>query len=161
MAASTRTRDARTLSGVIVGLSVLGIVLLVANIPRSPLRSGTLELFTIFALPLVISLVAYVRFAEPLVRWEVALLAVWGVLGIAATAFVGFLATMDTPGSYPGAGVELLRNIAMFVSVALGLGLPYGVAGKFRRERPRRTVVSALVAPFVLLVLFIAVTASI
>lgn len=154
MTPSTQTRDTRPLSGSIIGLAVLGIALLVANIPSSPLRSTNLELFTLFALPLVISLVAYVRFADPTVWWEVALLAVWGVLSIAVTVFVGFLATMGTPGGYPGAGVELIHNIAMFVSVTLGLSLPYGLAGKFRREHPRRTVVSALLASVVLFVFF-------
>lgn len=114
MSFATGPRNTRTLSGLIIGLVVLGIALLVANIPSSPLRSGNLELFAIFALPLVISLVAYIRFAEPVVWWEVSLLGVWGVLSIVVTAFIGFLATMGTPGGYPGAGVELVQNIAMF-----------------------------------------------
>jgi hypothetical protein len=138
----------------IVGLALLGIALLVANIPISPLRSENLELFVIFALPLVISLVAYVRFAEPVVWWEVALLGVWGALSTALTTFVGFLATMGTPGGYPGAGAELIRNIALFLAVTLGLSVPYGLAGKFRQEHPRRTVVSALLGSVVLFILF-------
>lgn len=154
MSTSTRTRYTQTLSGLIIGLSVLGIALLVANIPSSPLRSGNLELFTIFALPLVISLVAYVRFAEPVIWWEVSLLAIWGVLSIVVTAFIGFLATMGTPGGYPGAGVELIQNIAMFSAVTLGLSVPYGIAGKFRGKHPRRTVVSAVLASAVLFIVF-------
>ncbi|WP_239641037.1 hypothetical protein [Halorubrum distributum] len=154
MATSTRTPDTRTLSGILIGLVVLGIALLVANVPSSPLRSANLDLFAIFALPLVISLVAYVRFAESVVWWEIVLLAVWGVLSIALTTFVAFLATMGTPGGYPGAGAELLRNIALFLAATLGLSIPYGLAGKFRPEHPRRTVVSALLAAISLFVLF-------
>ncbi|WP_256296398.1 hypothetical protein [Haloarchaeobius salinus] len=161
MATSTRTPDTRTLSGILIGLVVLGIALLVANIPSSPLRSGNLELFAIFALPLVISLVAYVRFAEPVVWWEVTLLGVWGALSIALTTFVGFLATMGTPGGYPGAGVELIQNIGMFLAVTLGLSVPYGLAGKFRHEHPRRTVVSALLGSGLLFVLFNAVAVAV
>ncbi|GGL65478.1 hypothetical protein [Halocalculus aciditolerans] len=157
MAPSTRTADTRTLSGVLVGLAVLGLALSVANVPGSPLRSWNLELFTIFVFPLVISLVAYVRFAESVAWWEVALLAVWGGLSVAVTAFVGFLATMGTPGGYPGVAVELVRNIAMFLAATLGLGIPYGLAGKYRREHPRRTVVSAVLALVVLFTLFNAV----
>ncbi|GGL42328.1 hypothetical protein GCM10009037_27340 [Halarchaeum grantii] len=157
MAPSTRTADTRTLSGVLVGLTILGLALLVANVPSSPLRSGNLELFTIFVFPLVISLVAYVGFAELVVWWEVALLAVWGGLSVAVTAFVGFLATMGASGGYPGVVVELVRNIAMFLAVTLGLGIPYGLAGKYRREHPRRTVVSAILAFVVLFTFFNAV----
>ena len=154
METSIRTPDTRILSGLIVGLTVLGIGLLVANIPGSPLRSGNIELFVIFALPLVISLVTYVRFAEPVIWWEIGLLGVWGALCIALTTFVGFLATMGTPGGYPGAGVELVQNIAMFLAVTLGLSIPYGLAGKSRHEHPRRTVVSALLASVVLFIFF-------
>ena len=161
MATSTRTPDTRTLSGILIGLAVLGIALLVANIPSSPLRSANLEPFTIFALPLFISLVAYIRFAEPVVWWEVALLGVWGALGIAVTTFVGFLATMGTPGGYPGAGAELIRNIALFFAGTLGLSVPYGLAGKFRHEHPRRTVVSALLGSVLLFILFKAIAVAI
>jgi hypothetical protein len=153
MATSTRTPDTRTLSGILAGLGVLGIALLVANVPSSPLRSGSLELFALFALPLVIALVAYLRFAEPVVWWELTLLGVWGALSIAVTTFVGFLATMGTPGGYPGSAVELGRNIALFLAVTLGLGVPYSLAGTFRREHPRRAVVSALLGSVVLFVL--------
>ena len=146
---------------IIIGLAVLGIALLIANIPSSPLRSGNLELFTLFALPLVISLIAYVRFAEPLVWWEVGLLAIWGGLSIVVTVFIGFLATMGTPGGYPGAGVELIRNIAMFLAVTLGLSIPYGLAGKYRREYPLRTIVSALLTSVILLILFNAVAIAV
>ena len=146
--------DTRTLSGLIIGLVVLGVVLLVANVPSSPLRSAQLGLFVIFVLPLIISLLAYIRFAEPVVWWEVALLAVWGVLSIIVTAFIGFLATMGTPGGYPGAVTEIVRHIAMFLAATLGLGVTYGIAGKFRQEHPRRTVVSAVRAFAVLFILF-------
>lgn len=161
MLPSTPTRDTRTLSGLLIGLSVLGIALLAANIPSSPLRSSDLELFAIFVLPLIISLVAYVRFAELVVWWEVALVAVWGVLSIVVTAFIGFLATMGTAGGYPGAGVELIQNIAMFLAVTLGLSVPYGLAGKFRHEHPRRTVVSTLLASVVLFLFFNAVAVAV
>lgn len=154
MTPSTRTPATRTLSGLIIGLAVLGIALLAASIPSSPLRSGNLELFTLFVLPLVISLVVYVRFAEPVAWWEVSLLAVWGGLSIAVTVFFGFLATMGTSGGYPGAGVELIQDLALFLAVTLGLSLPYSVAGKYRREYPRRTVVSSLLGSVVLFIFF-------
>lgn len=109
----------------------------------------------------MISLISYVRFAEPIIWWEVGVLAIWGGLSIAVTIFIGFLATMGTPGGYPGAGVELIRNIAMFLAVTLGLSIPYGLAGKYRREYPLRIVVSALLASVTLLISFNAVAIAI
>jgi hypothetical protein len=61
---------------------------------------------------------------------------------------------MGTPGGYPGAGAELIRNIALFFAGTLGLSIPYGLAGKFRHEHPRRTVVSALLGSVLLFILF-------
>ncbi|GAA0722436.1 hypothetical protein J2744_000113 [Halorubrum trapanicum] len=160
MAPSRQTPDTRIVSGVLIGLIALGIVLPVANVPGSPLRSSNLQLFAVLALPLATSLVAYVRFAKTVVWWEITLLAAWGAVSIGLATFVGFLATMGTPGGYPGAGVELLRNIATFLAVTLGLGVPYGLAGTFRREHPRRAVASALLALVGVFVLFNAVAVA-
>jgi len=161
MIPSTQVSDTRTLSGFIIGLSVLGIALLIANITIFPLWNGNLELFLLMVLPLVISLIAYVRFAESIVWWEVGLLAIWGGLTIAVTVFIGFLATMGMPESYTGAGAELIRKITMFLAATLGLSIPYGLAGKYRREYPLRTIVSALLASVILLILFNAVAIAI
>ncbi|WP_424015268.1 hypothetical protein ACOZ35_04550 [Halorubrum xinjiangense] len=160
MAPSRQTPDTRTVSAILIGLLALGVALLVANVPGSPLRGSNLQLFAVFILPLAISLVAYVRFAKAVVWWEIALLAVWGAVSLAVSVFVGFLATMGTPGGYPGAGAELLRNVAMFLATTLGLSVPYGLAGAFRREHPRRAVASALLAFVGVFALFNAVAVA-
>lgn len=161
MSLPAKPRDARTLSGLLVGLVLVGLVLLVASTPGSPLRNGDVEVFVVLALPLVISLVAYVRFAERVVGWEVGLLAVWGLAGVVVTAFAAFLATMGTPPRYSGAGPELVRDVVAFLAATLGLGVPYGIAGSLRRERPRIAAVGALVAPLVLFVLVTVATAAV
>ena len=86
---------------------------------------------------------------------------VWGVGSIVVTGFIGSLATVGTPGGYPGAVAELVRQMAMFLASTLGLGVPYAIAGKFRQEHPRRTVVSAVLAATVLFILFIVVAVAV
>ena len=150
MSNTTNARKPRRLSALLIGLVVLGIALLIANVPGSPLRNGDLELFVLFGLPLAVSLVAYVRFAEPVVRREVALLTLWGLAGVVVTIFVTFLATTGRPPRYGGAELELGRNVALFLAATVGLGVPYGVAGYVRRDHPRRAVLSAVLGAFVL-----------
>ncbi|ELZ35712.1 hypothetical protein [Halorubrum tebenquichense] len=122
-----------------------------------PLRSTNLQLFALLAVPLAIALVAYVGLGRAAVWWELALLAAWGALAVSVATFVGFLATMGTPGGYPGAAAELGRNVAMFLALTVGLGVPYGLAGRLRREHPWWAVASALSAPVSSLLLFNAV----
>ncbi|WP_283404164.1 hypothetical protein [Halorubrum sp. DM2] len=155
MSPSTRTLGSRTVSGILLGLLVLGVVLLAfENVPGTSFRSANVELFAVFILPLAISLVAYVGLGRSVVWWEIALLTVWGAFGVAVTIFVGFLATMGTPGGYPGAAAKFVRDVAMFLALTVGLGVPYGLAGRLRREHPRWAVASALGAPVGSLVLF-------
>lgn len=149
------TTQQRRFTGMVVGLFLLGVVLLIGNVPGSPLRSANIELAVVLGLPLLIALLTYLRFAPSVIWWELVLLGVCGLLGIVVTAFIGFLSTMDTAGGYPGAGIELLRNIGLFVVVTASLSIPYGVAGKFREENPRMALVSSLLAPIVLLILFL------
>ncbi|WP_255198647.1 hypothetical protein [Halorarius litoreus] len=115
-------------TGLLVGLFVLGVALLVGNLPGSPLRSGTVQLAVVLGFPLLIALLAYLRFAPSVIWWEIVLLGAWGFLGIAVTAFIGFLSTMNAAGGYPGAGIELLQNLSLFIAVTASLSIPYGLA---------------------------------
>ncbi|ELZ61565.1 hypothetical protein C467_00991 [Halorubrum hochstenium ATCC 700873] len=139
---------------VLTGLILLGVALLAfENVPGAPFQSANIELFAVFVLPLAIALVAYVGLSRSVVWWELGLLAVWGAFGVAVTIFVGFLATTGTPGEYQGVAAELVRDVAMFLALTAGLGVPYGLAGKLRHEHPRWAVASALSAPVGSLVL--------
>ena len=60
--------DERTLTGLLVGLILLGIVLVVANVPGSPLRGSTLGDVGPLGHPVLVALVAHVRFS-PTARW--------------------------------------------------------------------------------------------
>ena len=154
----TENADSRGLPGLLVGLAVLGIALLVANVPGSPLRSSDLSFFVVFVLPLLISVVTYLHFVAHRVWWEVGVLALWSTVSLALTMFVAFLATMGTPSSYPGALMELTGNIAMFLGASLGLGVPYALAGKFRRNNPKRAAICAFLAGVTVFVVVTLVT---
>jgi hypothetical protein len=137
MSLGTGLRDVTSVSGLLVGGLVLGVALLVANTPWSPFRSSTLEIFVLYVLPVVIAVLAYVRFATPVVWWEVGALAIWGAISRFGAAFVGFFATMDTGGTgYPGPWIELLQNVLHFFVTTVGLGVPYALAGEFRNDHP-------------------------
>ena len=146
------TRHTQRLSGVLIGLVLLGIALLLANVPGSPLRNTNTPLLVLFALPVLIALVTYVRFVESVIWWEVGLVTAWAVLSMVVTTFVAFLATMGTPGGYPGAGVELARQSALFLAATIGLSVPYGYAGMVRHEHPRRAMASVLLAAGILFI---------
>lgn len=160
MSFDTGSRTVAPLSGLLVGLVALGFALLVASMPWSPLRSSPLELVAILLLPVAIAVLAYVWTAPSVAWWEVGALAVWGALGTVVTAFVSFLATMCGGSGYPGAWPELLRNLALFLAATAGLGVPYALAGRLRRDRPWASAASALLAPVVAFVLFSAVAVT-
>ncbi|WP_152419995.1 hypothetical protein [Haloferax prahovense] len=156
---TTNPLEQRQFVGLLIGLLALGILLLIGSLPGSPLRSGNLELVVIFSLPLLIALITYLRFAPSAIWWEIVLLGIWGIFGLAVAAFIGFLLTMDATGGYPGARIELLQDITRFVAMTVGVGLPYGLAGMFREEKPRIAVLSVLLAPIALIIL-VSVTSS-
>lgn len=155
MARSITADGTRRVSIAIAALIGLALALLAATVRGSPLRSTDLAATVAFAVPVAISVLVYCRFANAVAWWEIALLAAWAGLAVAVGVFVGFLATMDAPGTggYPGPATELLRNVALFLAGTIGLGVPYAVAGAYRPTHPYRAVGSVLFAGVLTVVL--------
>jgi putative effector of murein hydrolase LrgA (UPF0299 family) len=80
MSFDTGPRTVTPLSGLLIGLVALGITILIANMPWSPLRSPRLKLVATFLVPIVIAVLAYARTAPTVAWWVVVALSVWGCL---------------------------------------------------------------------------------
>lgn len=155
MSSTVNLRSPRTLSGLLVGLVALGLVLLIAMVPDSPIRDSTLQLVVLLALPVLVAVVAYMRTNPTAPWWELVGLSVWGAVAVSVTAFIGFFATVDTPGGYPGATQEFIEHAVHFLAAVVGLGVPYAVAGALRNERPYVALIGIFLVPVFLLVLFV------
>lgn len=151
---TSQSRSSSLLTGLIGVLFLLGIGFAVANRLGSPYRGGIVEPLFQYVLPAAIALVAYVRFTKRVVWWEGVLLVSWLGVSLVVTGFVGFLAAIGGPAvGYPGPQRELLLFIGQFLASAVGLGVPYAIAGALRHDYPLGAVVSVLSAPIILYLL--------
>lgn len=155
MAFPTRPRD-MWFSAIIAALLIIGIAFLVANVPNSPYRNPNTPLFLTYILSVIIALVAYIRFANPVVWWEVVLLAAWGEFSLFISGIVSFLVMLGMPPAsigYPGVIAEFAIHLGIFLTATMGLLVPYAMAGKYRQDSVRDSMMAAGIALVVLVII--------
>ncbi len=147
-------RSERFLSALLALFTLVGVCLIIAQIPGSPLRTPQTDTIALIWMPILIGVLAYFRSNPNAKWWEIVGLLVWSFVITNVVLFLMFFLVLDTSGGYPGATQEFINNFIQFAALSASFGLLYGTAGRWWAEKRTEAIVLVLSAPVVVFIVF-------